>query len=310
MEQRRFFLSLVFVSLFFMAWMQIAPRLLPGLFPKAQPKPVPAAADKRADGNGDPAPNAAGARVNNPLAPAGDVPEVAPADAAAITDLPDFPQRTVTLGSLDPDSAYYAQVTLTSTGAAVQTVELNDPRFRRLDNRKAPIKIVGNDSSEDRTTLNVGVQQIDAQLAKYQTSLENVDWEVVPESLKENAVTFRYRSPDEQLEVRKHFLLNPGTSDVRDVDPIGYLLQFDLGFENLGDRPAPVNYVLQGPVGLPLENAANSRSFIGVIMGALESPEDPSDVTALRRTAAEVIKDTDKARQKADPNLLRPWVRR
>jgi len=80
---------------------------------------------------------AAPADVAQPAAPAvagADAPQVvAPAAAAPAEDAPIAPQWT-TLGSLDPDGPYRMLVTFTNRGAAVQLVELNNPRYQDVDN--------------------------------------------------------------------------------------------------------------------------------------------------------------------------------
>lgn len=45
------------------------------------------------------------------------------------------PLQVVSLGSLDPASPYRMAVTLTNRGAAIERVELNDPRYRDLEDR-------------------------------------------------------------------------------------------------------------------------------------------------------------------------------
>src|SRR5580704_11710003 len=72
-----------------------------------------------------------------------------PADAVAAKNapgkVPEYVRKTIVLGSSDPDTGYFLQAELTSRGAAVASVEFNDPRYRELDHTKVPLKIVGND---------------------------------------------------------------------------------------------------------------------------------------------------------------------
>ncbi len=62
---------------------------------------------------------------------------------------PALPQRFLTLGSLNPASPYQMAVTVTTKGAAVERVELNDPRFLQLEDRSgylghlAPMAVPG-----------------------------------------------------------------------------------------------------------------------------------------------------------------------
>ncbi|MBN1393592.1 MAG: membrane protein insertase YidC [Pirellulales bacterium] len=48
---------------------------------------------------------------------------------------PEHPERWVTLGSADHDEPFRMLVTLTTKGAALARVELNDPRYRNVDER-------------------------------------------------------------------------------------------------------------------------------------------------------------------------------
>lgn len=57
------------------------------------------------------------------------------AEATAETDQPppQVPAQWLALGSADPQSPYRMVVTVTNQGAAVETIELNQPRFRALE---------------------------------------------------------------------------------------------------------------------------------------------------------------------------------
>lgn len=63
------------------------------------------------------------------------------ADREAVEELTDFPEEVqseltfLTLGSVDPDSAYRGLFTFTNQGAGVRRVELANPRFRDLHDR-------------------------------------------------------------------------------------------------------------------------------------------------------------------------------
>lgn len=308
MEQKNFFLKTAIVLAFAFAWMNLAQVLFPQFFPqkKNAPQPAPAAAQPAedpaaADPGGQPD------RAERPLHAATDE-ETGADDSAAEPPaaLEQHPHRIVELGSLQPDSAYFLKVTLTTAGAAIESVELNDPRYSAITNRKQPLKVVGNNPHTDLQTLETSIQQIDAQLQEYGTSLAEVDWEIVPDSQTENEVTFRYRAPDGTLEVRKHFHLNVGDPENRDGDPLGYQLQFDLHVLNLSQQPQNVVYKLQGPVGLPLEDEENSRTYIEVKAGTLEDPGAPQSVSVVTQTAGEIVKQAGKA-EAGDPAAVQTW---
>ncbi|MFG0335017.1 MAG: membrane protein insertase YidC, partial [Maioricimonas sp. JB049] len=307
MEQRRYILFIVVSTAIVFGWMRVAPML----FPQMAQRPAP----QQAADNADDAPAGVDRNLDADAADEkGDQPDdlLADADRPSAADTPEdavaeFPHKTVKLGSLDPESGYYMQVVLTTEGAAVETAQLNDPRYRTLDGDNGPLNVVGNNTATSRRTLATAIPQIDAELQKYGLTLETVDWNIVDGSLSENSVTFEYPAPDGKWIVRKEYSLAKGDPESRDENPEGYLLSFDLTIENrTGDR-AQASYDLQGPVGLPLEDADNARTFIEVKLGALEDSRDPNDVTAISLTADEVVEQTAKARANNDPTVIDAW---
>ncbi|MCA9076506.1 MAG: membrane protein insertase YidC [Planctomycetaceae bacterium] len=306
MEQRKFYLNLVIVVALGLAWVNLAPRLLPGLFPpppKAPPR-APAVAKDAQEQLAESNPNADTDAEGETIETA----DIAETEVAKVPDeLHEHPHQLVELGSLDPTSGYFQRVTINSTGAAIAAVELNDPRYIQADNRELPLKLVGSNPKTDLETLQLSIVEIDAQLSKLGTSLNKVDWEVIPGETPESKVTLQYRAPDGSIEIRKHFHLNKGNPDDRDADPMGYQLEFDLEIVNLTSEPRELTYMLQGPVGLPLENKENSRAFIEVKVGALEEPTDPDDVTAIQQYAGKIVEQTDEAESKNDPDEVEDW---
>jgi YidC/Oxa1 family membrane protein insertase len=138
-----------------------------------------------------------------------------------------------------------------------------------------------------------------------------VAWEVVETTADpaapgvNSAVTFRYPSPDGKLEVVKRYSLNkveaedPTSIEVRDSDSLGYQLVFELIIRNLGDRAQDLSYLLQGPVGVPLENAPNTRKYRDVKMGYFRADDEmvpikERKVVADSLTAAALVKAIDK----------------
>ncbi len=61
----------------------------------------------------------------------------------------EHPPRVVKLGSLDPETGYFFEARLNSRGAAVESISLNDPRYRELNERDAALKIVGTPPKAD-----------------------------------------------------------------------------------------------------------------------------------------------------------------
>lgn len=233
-----------------------------------------------------------------------------PPQSAETARLPHYPHQTLRLGSLDPQSGYFNRVTLSSTGAAVSGIELNDPRYRDLDNPQTPLQLVG-ESVKSPKTLATSVEQIDRQLAKFKTSLNDVDWDVAettpdPDNQKILAgVTFRFVSPDGTLEVLKRYRVkkvafkdrNP--REVRDSELSGYLLDFSLTIRNHSADEETVRYVLQGPLGLPLENAENTRKYRDIRMGFLD---DDGSVSSNSMSAKKVAEEDAE-------NTLEEWKR-
>ena len=83
--------------------------------------------------------------------------------------IPQFPHKSVSIGSDDPDSGFRMAVTLDTRGAAIEYVELNDPRYRNLKNHKAPLKVVGSIGQADRDTLRKQQRQQDQLVLKVQS---------------------------------------------------------------------------------------------------------------------------------------------
>lgn len=206
-----------------------------------------------------------------------------------------YPRKDVYLGSLDTESGYFMRVKISSRGAAVQTIELNDERYVDLD-RTGPLKIL-NDNYERYRTFQTSVEWIDDQSKENRTSLEEVDWKLEKtekdDADNNQAVVFSYTVPDHSVKITKRFHLRPITvgelssRSVRDSETDGYLLDFDLSFEHLGGKPVTLSYVLQGPVGVPLEHQEQTRVFRNVKTGFLGDTID-DDVKSDSLTAAKV----------------------
>lgn len=315
-QNQRFILFLVLSTGIFFGWMFIGPRLFPNLFPQPAKKNVAADKDakkkapKKADAKGRKHANAyAGpVRARKPRhsreKPAvKQPPKVAekkkPAPKKPQPRLVVHPRRNIKLGSLDPESGYFLQVSLVSEGAAVDFIELNDKRYQTLD-RNAQLKAVGNTIADVRT-LDTAIKQFDDQLKPFDKSLRTVNWQVDGKpDVKDGvttAVTFSFTSPDGTLKVSKRYwlekvdLANRILRETQDTVSKGYELNFSLKIENLS--PAPLEnlfYTLQGPVGVPLEDAANARVHRSVVTGFLQ---DDGSVKSSSLTAKEVVKAVD-----------------
>jgi YidC/Oxa1 family membrane protein insertase len=157
-----------------------------------------------------------------------------------------------------------------------------------------------------QTTFNTDVPDIDALAGDGGDRVSARDWKVVqvtpdPDHPGVNsAVTFEYPSPDGQLVVAKRYSLETvkegeGSSraarDVRDTTTSGYLLHLYVTLRNAGPAERSVTYTLQGPVGLPLEDAANARKFRDLKMGFLQPN---GAVNAQTKTAGQILADEEK----------------
>lgn len=224
--------------------------------------------------------------------------------------LPKHPARpTLKIGSLDPASGYFVEATLNSQGAIVSSIALNDPRYRDLEDRAQPLKLVTHPDMETPATLQLAIEEFDDQLARYLTDSAHIDWKVeetIPDPEQAEilqGIVFSLRSPDGQLEARKSFRLRrvdqSVSTRVRDSRPEGYLLDVEFSFANLGDAPREVSYVLQGPVGMPLENQENTSKFRELEAGFWETDGNVSLATL---TASEVTDQYNAAESSREAN--------
>jgi YidC/Oxa1 family membrane protein insertase len=315
---RRQLVMMLVTGVILMLWMPLAPRLFPGLFgvkPDAAAKandPAAKAPDDKAAEKAQPDKAADAPIPETKPAVAAEVkaaPEVAPAPALVV-DLKEGPPVTHLLGSVERGKGFLLQVQLTSKGGAVEWAKLNDERYSTLEDRAVPLKILGNRIpaavGDEPDSFQTAIESIDAQIQKISKSTRTAHWELLP-GANDKTATFRLTSPDGTIAVRKTYRLHEGDEKQRDDNAKGYLLDLELEIENLTDVPMKQTYKLQGPVGLPLENVVNARNFVELKAETYDDPLDESDVTAISRTAGEVLTQFDKARQKADPSQVDAW---
>jgi YidC/Oxa1 family membrane protein insertase len=287
MEQRRFFIFLGIALAMYWAWSVF---VLPKFLPQRQArKPVPVKKELTAKPD-EPGADSQTATPAEAEKPADGKPSVAkPDDAAAKPDeapakreVAAHPRRVVPLG-LGPDgqpsSDFALHVKLTSRGAAVSEIALNDTRYRNLNKPHPPLRVVG-DTSSPFLTFQTSIPSLDQQIAP-QTAraapagairelvegLSTIDWEVVGEP-KPDSATFRFVAPDGSIAVEKRFEITKFAGGQSPEIP--YLLSMDLKLTNLSRKKQVLNYVLQGPVGLPLENVDNTTKFRDVVVGFVD----------------------------------------
>ncbi|HET6423711.1 MAG TPA: hypothetical protein VFG20_08520, partial [Planctomycetaceae bacterium] len=262
-QQRR---VILFVALSMAVWIAYANLVLPFFLP-VPPKPVPAAMSETDDAAEQPV---------SALSPANVVPEIgdaAPAEApkAAVVK---HPLRTLELGSIDPESGYFIHVELTSRGAAVESVTLNDPRYPEFGNRGTPLKLVGHDPAVNAKTFALDVPGLVKPLNGQST--EDIAWEVVEDETTPTSATFRLRTADGSFELRKHYEIEKApadktlNNDLRDHWLNGYRVKLTVTAKNLSNAEQPWSYTLRGPAALPLEDAPNTYKYRDVRMGFLK----------------------------------------
>lgn len=275
MDHRRFILFIVFFFAFTYLYQNfVVPKFMP-----AAPQPAPVLEEGLED---DPEGDGQPAVVENE---AGDATEQQPAELAV------HPQQKLSLGSLDPESQYFLKVDLTTTGAAIESVQLTDPEFGELDDPDQQVTVVGNNETDDRT-FSTAVAQIDEQLAEFDTSLERVEWKV--EESGNSQVRFSFESPDRSLRVEKTYTVRKVSvqdSSLRyeyQHNTDGYTIDLELTVTNLSDAPQVINYEVQGPVGIILENRAHTRKYRDI---KLQFLGEDDDVTMSTKELGELYSD-------------------
>ncbi len=303
MDQRRYLFFVLLTMVFFLFWAQVAPGLFPGLFPKPKPKAV---AEEQGDVNEEALLSPDGGEENQPT----DVASVdkedknqSPPKEEPKLELQTFPEKQIVLGESGYAGEYLLKAQLNTQGAAIDWVELNDPRYTTLD-RKQQFKVVGNpitfrDNRRVPKTFEIQLPQIDSQLEEFETSLAEVDWKVANQEAE--SVTFSYLAPKKDLEVFKTYRIQKADLEQRDRSPTGYQLLMDIKIVNHSDKTVETAYTLQGPVGMELENADNTRSYREIDIATIEDPRDPDDTTSIHLTAAELVKQTKKAKKGGKP---------
>ncbi|MCH8829999.1 MAG: membrane protein insertase YidC [Planctomycetes bacterium] len=312
MEQQRFILFLVLSMAVLIGWVTFGPQLFPDLFApqkkenadgkSGKKKPVKksgaaiktekiaAKSGSKSGASTKSGKTSAAKKVAVAVKPKGkqDVkrkvkPEVKPEAKLQVKKKPIEPTQ-VTLGSPKPDSGYFIQVFLTSLGASIKSIELNDPRYGTIADPTEPLKIVGNTSKKLRT--------FQLRISKIGKFLDRVDWKLDAEKTRIEQgvitdVTFSITRADGKLKISKRFWLrkveDADLDEARISNSKGYELKMELTFENKSEQPRTIEYQLQGPVGLPLEDVQNVKVFRGIVTGFVEADGiDTDDMTAAK----------------------------
>ncbi|QDV50807.1 YidC/Oxa1 family insertase periplasmic-domain containing protein [Gimesia fumaroli] len=276
MEQKRLLLFVTLSATVLFFWQLFVMPVI------APPKPVPQQVAQEAEAKDDDAPLVA----KKPDEPKDA--EIKPVEQPQVkqADLLKNPSKKIVLGSLDPESGYFMQASISTQGAAVIDAFLNDPLYRDLNNQKDPLKVLdefdGGGKAKIRS-LEVEIEQLDQKLAPLLTDTRRVNWKVL-EQIKDpdnpkiiQSVRLGLTAPDGSIEVQKEFGLKkypvPEDQDFREFrnkEQAGYLIHFDIKVINKSTEQQKLDYHLLGPVGIPLENADNTRKFRDVRIGFLQ----------------------------------------
>ena len=258
MENRRLFSFLISSLVILLVWNKLFPPPLP-----------PAEDVAQAPGAESPAQSGEVTAPGTESAVPGDtVPSEAQPGAAETLKYVEHPTTTAALGSSEADSGYALSVVLTSAGAAIESVSLTPPQFHDLTDREKAAQVVGNNKTPDRT-LSTSMAAIDQLLQTQGKSLQTVHWKLTEtiNTDKASSATFEFDSPDGSLRLRKTYLLprsalrGAALEQAWHNDPSLFTINMTLDMINLSQQNNTINYSLQGPVGLLLENPEHTSKY-------------------------------------------------
>lgn len=294
MENRRLFTFLMMSLLFMILWSQyIAPNFFPPekKKPKAEPQVAKAAADPK---------KAVATEANDPADPNASVDPDAATTAVVEVTVPDYPVEAVTLGSVDPDSGYALAVDLVSAGAAIEAVRLTSPQFLDMEDETQHARIVGNNPTPDRT-FSTAFASIDQQLEKTGQTLETVHWKLAgtDDNDQGSSATFEYEAPDKSLRIRKIYTLPRLNLTGKDLavawreDASFYTLQIAIEMTNLSDKPKSVEYEIQGPVGVLLENQEHTSKYRDIHIEFIDGTKGVTTAAGTVKKYADAIEEEE-----------------
>ena len=216
------------------------------------------------------------------------------------------PRQKITLGSLDHETGYFLQVSIITQGAALIDAFLNDPLYRDLDAKNQPLKVLDEfiGGKNVSRTLESNSDQMDEKLAELRIDCRTAEWKIL-ELIKDpdypkiiQSVRLGLMAPDGSLEIQKEFGLKKypvpesmNFREFRDTDQAGYLVHFAIKLINHSDEAQKLDYHLLGPVGIPLENADNTRKFRDVRIGFLE--DDSLSINTVTMYAPDIIENVN-----------------
>ena len=183
------------------------------------------------------------------------------------------PEKTITLGSLDPNSGFKFLLDLTTRGASIEKATLSE--FDDL-NRKTPLVLLSAVTRPDGSkALSMGNQSLVLTDSKSQLPLDKLDWnalDVVKNDGRQTAVfeaTIKDKTTGEPvIKLTKTYLVQAGI----------YHVDCNVTIENLSSTEQKIAVDMAGPVGIEKEDP---RSDTRKVMGAFRDNQGQIVSTAL-----------------------------
>ncbi|MFB0552352.1 MAG: YidC/Oxa1 family insertase periplasmic-domain containing protein [Phycisphaerae bacterium] len=233
--------------------------------------------------------------------PAEEPPQIG-ADESVTFGADSAPAKSVTLGSVDPNSGFNFQLELSSKGAAIRKATFSGFDDRDYKNPQ-PLVIISpvqeRDGREILTIANTSFIFVQQQL---QLPLDRLHWKSLDKEITEDgSQTARFEAIIKIVGTNEPVLKLIKTYK---ITPRSYLLECNIAVENLSDTEQKVRFNLSGPGGLGREDF---RSDMRNIIAGFRDTE--GQVSSVRLD----IKNLNRAKSIEDRRLVKPganflWV--
>ncbi len=212
------------------------------------------------------------------------------------------PAKSVTLGSVDPNSGYNFQLELSSKGAAIREAFFSGFNDRDYKNPQ-PLVIISpvqeRDGREILTMANTSFVFVQQQL---QLPLDRLHWKSLDkETTEDGSQTARFEAIIKIVDTDEPVLKLIKTYK---IIPRSYLLECNITVENLSDSEQKVRFNLTGPGGLGRE--AFRTDMRKVVAGFRESKGQVSSVRLDKKKLSRAQSLEDRRLTKPGANFL--WV--
>ncbi len=187
------------------------------------------------------------------------VAETPPADGAQL-QTPDVPTlsadhaepKTITLGSIDPNSGFKYQLELTTKGAAIAKATLSEFDNRDYKNPKPLVILSPINLPDGRQILSMANSQLVFPQQQSQLPLDKLHWQLLDaEKAEDGSQTARFEAVIKVQGTNKQVCKLVKTYR---VTVGGYMLDCNLAIENLSDSEQKLHFRLAGPGGLGRED--------------------------------------------------------